>query len=127
MEMEMKKIALALAGASVALTGVMATPAAAADFRGHDRGRYEQVHNRKVVKNRFVTNRFVTNRFQNHRWQRGQRFDRRYATNYRVISNPYYYNLRPAPYGYHWVRSGNDAILVALASGLIGALVVNAF
>jgi Ni/Co efflux regulator RcnB len=44
-----------------------------------------------------------------------------------VISNPYYYNLRPAPYGYHWVRSGNDAILVALASGIIGALVANAF
>jgi Ni/Co efflux regulator RcnB len=126
--MKMKKIALALAGASVAITGLDATPAAAADFRGHDRGRYEQVHNRKVVQNRFVTNGYVTqNRFQNHRWQRGQRFDRRYASNYMVISNPAYYRLRPAPYGYHWVRSGNDAVLVALASGLIGALVANAF
>ena len=120
----MKKIALALAGASVALTGFAATPAAAADFGRHnDRGRYEQVNKRVVVNKRFVKN----NRFKNHRWQRGQRFDRRYASNYMVISNPYRYHLRAAPYGYHWVRSGNDAVLVALASGIIGALVANAF
>ena len=130
----MKKIALALAGASVAITGLAATPAAAADLGRHnDRGRYEQVQNRRVVQNRFVTNRYVANRFvtqnrfQQHRWNRGDRFDRRYASNYMVVSNPYYYNLRPAPYGYHWVRSGNDAVLVALASGIIGALVANAF
>jgi Ni/Co efflux regulator RcnB len=124
MEMEMKKIALALAGTSVAITGLATTPAAAADFGRHnDRGRYEQVQNRRVVQNRYVNQ----NRFQNHRWQRGQRFDRRYASNYMVISNPYRYHLRAAPYGYHWVRSGNDAVLVALASGLIGALVANAF
>jgi Ni/Co efflux regulator RcnB len=124
MEMEMKKIVLALAGASVAVTGLAATPASAEGFRGHDRGRYEQVQNRRVVQNRFVNN---NNRFQHRRWNRGERFDRRYASNYMVISNPGYYRLRPAPYGYHWVRSGNDAVLVALASGIIGALVANAF
>ena len=119
----MKKIALALAGASVALTGFAATPAAAANFRGHDRGRYEQVQKRVVVKQRFNNH----NRFQARRWQRGERFDRRYASNYMVISNPYQYHLRAAPYGYRWVRSGNDAVLVAVASGIIGALIANAF
>jgi Ni/Co efflux regulator RcnB len=119
----MKKFTLALAGASVALTGIAATPAMAADFGRHDRNRYEQVQTRQVVRNRFVQN----NRFQAHRWERGQRFDRRYATNYRVISNPYYYNLRPAPRGYRWVQSGNDAVLIAITSGIIGALVANAF
>jgi len=119
----MKKLTLALAGASVAVAGLAATPASAAGFDRHDRNRYEQVHVRKVVKNRYVQN----NRFQNHRWQRGQRFDRRYATNYRMISNPYYYNLRPAPRGYRWVQSGNDAVLIAITSGIIGALVANAF
>jgi Ni/Co efflux regulator RcnB len=122
METKMKKIALALAGASVALTGFAATPAAAADFNRHnDRGRYEQVQKRVVVKKINKHNR------QARRWQRGQRFDRRYASNYMVVSNPGYYRLRPAPYGYHWVRSGNDAVLVAIASGIIGALVANAF
>ena len=135
----MKKIVLALAGASVALTGLAATPASAADFNRHDRGRYEQVQNRnRVVTNRFVTNRYVTNRFvakrhnnnryfQAHRWNRGDRFDSRYAMGYRVISNPYAYNLRPAPYGYRWVQSGNDAVLVAIAGGIIGAIIANAF
>jgi len=132
----MKKIALALAGASVALTGLAATPASAADFNRHDRGRYEQVQNRnihnRVVTNRYVTNRFVAKRYTNnrfaqaHRWNRGDRFDSRYAMNYRVISNPYAYNLRPAPYGYRWVQSGNDAVLVAIASGIIGAIIGNA-
>lgn len=125
----MKKIALALAGASVAVTGLMATPASAADFRGHDRGRYEQVQNRNFNQNRYVQNNRFRNdsRFQQHRWNRGDRFDRRYASNYMVISNPYQYNLGAAPYGYRWVRSGNDAVLVAIASGIIGALVANAF
>src|SRR3954447_11613693 len=102
----MKKIALALAGASVALTGLAATPASAADFGRHDRGRYEQVHKRVVVQKRFVRK----TRCQARRWERGQRFDRRYVTNYRVISNPYYHRLRPAPRGYRWVQSGNDAV-----------------
>lgn len=126
METDMKKIALALAGASVALTSVVATPAAAADFGRHDRGRYEQVHNRKVVK-RIVKKRIVKQRYANARkWHRGEWFDRRYAAGYRVISNPYYYNLRPAPYGYRWVQSGNDAVLIAITSGIIGAIIANA-
>lgn len=126
----MKKIALALAGASVAVAGLAATPAAAADFRGHDRGRYEQVQTRSFEQNRFARNDNYSrynNRFQARRWNRGDRFDSRYASNYMVVSNPYAYNLRPAPYGYRWVRSGNDAVLVAIASGIIGALVGNAF
>lgn len=124
----MKKIVLALAGASVALTGLAATPASAADFNRHDRGRFEQVQNRKVQRNRVVINRNFNNiRYvQAHRWNRGDRFDSRYAMNYRVISNPYAYNLRPAPHGYRWVQSGNDAVLVAIASGLIGAIIGNA-
>jgi Ni/Co efflux regulator RcnB len=135
MEMEMKKIALALAGASIAITGFAATPAAAADFNRHDRDRHEQVQTRRVVTQRFVANNGFRNdnrfgngyRFQTHRWNRGDRFDSRYASNYMVVSNPYAYNLQPAPYGYRWVRSGNDAVLVAIASGIIGALVANAF
>lgn len=130
----MKRIALALAGASIAFTGLAATPAAAADWGGHDRGRVEQVQSRSPERNGFqnvnrgfAQNRFTNNRFQTNSWQRGERFDSGYATNYRLIDNPGYYNLRPAPYGYRWVQSGNDAVLVAITSGLIGALVANAF
>jgi Ni/Co efflux regulator RcnB len=60
------------------------------------------------------------------RWARGQRFDRRYATNYRVINDYRSYRLSAPPRGYQWVRSGNDAVMVAIASGLIGAVVGSA-
>jgi Ni/Co efflux regulator RcnB len=132
----MKKLMLAAAGAAVALSPIAATPALARDFNGHNFGRHEQVQKRKVVKKRIVKNRFVQNRYQNRyvqnryaqnrHWRQGERFDYRYATNYRVISNPYYYNLRPAPYGYRWVQSWNDAVLFAITSGIIGAIIGNA-
>ncbi len=64
------------------------------------------------------------------RWNKGQRFDRRYAQNYREIGNWQQYRgrrLYAPPRGYHWVRSGNDAVLVAVAGGLIGAVLAGAF
>jgi Ni/Co efflux regulator RcnB len=64
------------------------------------------------------------------RWNKGQRFDSRYAQNYREIGNWQQYRgrrLYAPPRGYHWVRSGNDAVLVAVAGGLIGAVIGGAF
>jgi Ni/Co efflux regulator RcnB len=123
----MKKIALAAATASV----LIAAPASAQTFGRHDdRGRFEQVQ-----RNRFGNQSFGQRSFgqrnvqfrqvQTRRWRTGDRFDSRYASNYRIIGNTY--GHRQAPRGYRWVQSGNDAVLVALASGLIGALVANAF
>ena len=60
-----------------------------------------------------------------HQWSRGQRFDRRYATNYRVIDNYRAYHLNAPPYGYRYVQSNNDVVLVAIASGIIGAVFGN--
>ena len=117
-----KKIALGVAAASV-----LAAPVAAAPF-GHNgnfngRGQVERVvKSRQMVK----TNKVVTYR-QAPRFLVGQRFDRRNINNYRVIQNPRAYRLRDAPRGYRWVQSNNDAVLVAVASGLIGALIANAF
>jgi Ni/Co efflux regulator RcnB len=133
----MKKLMLAAAGAAVALSPIAATPALARDFNGHNFNRHVQVQKRNVVKKRIVKNRYVQNRYvqnryvhnryvQQRHWRQGERFDYRYAPNYRVISNPYYYNLRPAPYGYRWVQSGNDAVLIAITSGIIGAIIGNA-
>lgn len=128
----MKKLVLALAGASMALTGLAASPASAQEFNRFDGNRHEQVQTRQVQTRQFQGRQMVQNRFSNERvqarnWQRGDRFDSRYATNYRVIDNPGYYNLRAAPRGYRWVQSGNDAVLIAITSGIIGALIGNAF
>ena len=66
-------------------------------------------------------------RYNQHRqWRTGQRFDRQYATNYREIRNYGSYRLRTPPRGYHWVQSGNDAILVGITSGIISAILSNA-
>ena len=61
-------------------------------------------------------------------WRKGQRFDRRYAQNYRVVDYRQYRgrHLYAPPRGYHWVRSGNDAVLVSVAGGVIAAVLAGA-
>jgi Ni/Co efflux regulator RcnB len=120
-----KKIALAALAASVATAPALAAPfggwnnhdRGSHSYRGHDHG------------SRFDNHRFGRwdngSRFKYRSWQRGQRFDSRYAYNYRVISNPRYYRLHDAPRGYRWVQSGNDAVLVGLTTGLIAAVMAN--
>ncbi len=62
---------------------------------------------------------------QTRKWQRGQKFERAQATNYRQIDYRNYKQrgLYTPPKGSQWVQSGNDAVLVAVASGLIGAVI----
>jgi Ni/Co efflux regulator RcnB len=128
----LKKIILAGVAASV-----VAAPAAAAPYgrdsdRGYDRGRVERVQTTKVVQRangrQVIKVKQVQKRDsrQAHRnWRKGERFDSRYARSYRVISNPRAYRLHDAPRGYRWVQSGNDAVLVAITSGIIGAVLGN--
>ncbi|GAA4778458.1 RcnB family protein [Stakelama sediminis] len=135
--------------AAAVATSMLATPAFAAT-RGHDndRGRAQQTSQyhgkdqRNVTINRTVNRntyrapqkvtyrqpayRSQTVRYQTRNWQRGERFDARYTSNYRVVNNPRAYRLYNAPYGYHWVRSGNDAVLVGVTSGIIAAVLANA-
>jgi Ni/Co efflux regulator RcnB len=122
----MKTLSRILLGTAAAASVAAAVPASAQSFGyDHGRGRVEQVQTRTVV--RQVGRRDVRqNRFQARRWNRGERFDSRYAQNYRIIANPRAYRLQNAPRGYRWVQSGNDAVLVAIASGLIGAVLGNA-
>lgn len=56
-------------------------------------------------------------------WARGQRFDYRYAPNYGVIDYRHYRGLRRPPRGYHWVRSGDDALLVGITTGVIASVI----
>lgn len=64
------------------------------------------VTQRTVVRNNGVRNNGPRN------WRAGQRFDRRYATNYRVVRDYRTYRLAAPPRGHYWARSGNDAVLV---------------
>jgi Ni/Co efflux regulator RcnB len=59
-------------------------------------------------------------------WRKGQRFDRNRAQYYSQIDYRRYHGLRAPPRGYHWVRSGNDAVLVAITTGIIASVIAGA-
>jgi Ni/Co efflux regulator RcnB len=123
----MKKLILGLVAASIAATPAMA---AAAPQRGYEAQRTvvrERPNGNVVVRHTEQRGYGYQNDrgYQNRNWQRGQRFDSRYARNYRQIDYRQYRGLRAPPRGYRYVQSGNDAVLVAITSGIIGAVFAN--
>ena len=125
----MKKFLIAAIAASVLVTPAVAAPQR--DYQGNgqgnnrtivvkqtDRGPHRTVVTKQVVRN----DRYQPQRIQQRKWAKGQKFDRRYAQNYRTV-NYRQHHLNAPPRGYQWVQSGNDAVLVGIASGLIGAVI----
>jgi Ni/Co efflux regulator RcnB len=111
-------------------TSMLATPVLAAPQNGHNNhGRVEQNYrgdNHRVVKKTVIVRHDARRpQVQYRKWQKGQRFESRYANNYRVISNPRQYRLNNAPRGYRWVQSGNDAVLIGITSGIIASVLAN--
>lgn len=106
----MKKIFLAAVAASL-----VATPVLAAVPQQHGHGPqhgYNNGHKPAPVQYR--------------NWKKGQRFDSRYARNYRQIDYRRYRGLKAPPRGYRYVQSGNDAVLVGITSGIVAAVIANA-
>ncbi|MGN6376444.1 MAG: RcnB family protein [Sphingomonas sp.] len=135
----MKKFLLGAAAATMIASPILAAaPASAADWHGRaghdsrtDRYNGHQQYRPQAQRHDYRRDYRAPARVayrQTYRptyrqWNRGERFDYRYAPNYRVITDYRDYGLQAPAYGYRWERSGNDAVLVALASGLIGAVV----
>ncbi len=65
--------------------------------------------------------------YQQRDWSYGQRMPSYYRSNQYVVSNYGQYGLRAPPRGYHYVRSGNDVVLAAIAGGLITAVIAGLF
>jgi Ni/Co efflux regulator RcnB len=55
----------------------------------------------------------------NHEYYRGDRLPLEYRHRQYVVDDWRGYNLGAPPRGYHWVQSGGDFILVAIATGVI--------
>jgi Ni/Co efflux regulator RcnB len=146
----MKIFLMALAVTTMAVSPMVTAQTQAAPYKSAEKSNYKTVQKstqrtaRKTVANkqgkrivtrtvtvqktapaRYGKTRYAEKQHQKH-WDKGQRFDRRYVTNYRVINNPRAYRLCNAPRGYQWVRSGNDAVLIAVTSGRISAVIGNA-
>lgn len=65
--------------------------------------------------------------YQTRQWSYGQQMPHYYRSNQYVVSNYGQYGLRAPPRGYHYVRSGNDVVLAAIAGGLITAVIGGLF
>ncbi|MDR7103756.1 RcnB family protein [Croceicoccus sp. BE223] len=131
----MKKL-IAMAIAATMLTpAVMAEPAEARDRyeRKHDRwhdkhDRHHGRYDRYSYRDRRDHYRADRRRLYARDWRRGERFDRRYVRYYRpVYYTDYRHSLYAPPRGYRWVRADDDALLIGITSGIVSAIVSNAF
>jgi len=75
-----------------------------------DSGRYERPHG-----------------WYAHRWHRGDRLPPEWRAPTYVIPDPVVYRLRPPPPGYYWVRVDNNAVLAAVATGVVIDIAANLF
>ena len=62
-----------------------------------------------------------------HRWVRGERLPVAYYARPYVIADYRGFGLRVPPRGYHWVRVDGDAVLAAVATGIVLDSVFHAF
>lgn len=143
----MKKILTASMAAVLAATALGAAGAASAQSRNDHRNdhRYEQRHDRRddrrdarqdqrsyarwqQAQRRFNAPRYVAPRGYTVRsWSYGQRMPAYYRTSTYVVNDYSRYGLRAPPRGYQYVRSGNDVVLAAVATGLITAVIAGLF
>jgi Ni/Co efflux regulator RcnB len=100
-------LALSLLGGTAAMAQPMHGPV------GHDRFDRDRFEHRDM---RFAPR---------HVWVRGEHFRPVYGRSYFVVNDWYRYHLRRPPYGYHWVRYGDDYLLVALGTGIIADMLLS--
>lgn len=94
------------------------------EFRQEQRayGRWQQ------SQRRYNAGRYYAPRgYQQRDWSYGQRMPSYYRSNQYVVNDYNRYGLRAPPRGYHYVRSGNDVVLAAVAGGLITAVIAGLF
>ncbi len=59
------------------------------------------------------------NGYYAHRWVRGERLPVEYYSRPYVIADYRGFGLRVPPRGYHWMRVDGDAVLAAVATGIV--------
>lgn len=84
--------------------------------------RYEQRASRRYSAGRYQAPRG----YQTRQWHRGDRMPSAYRGNAYVVDYRRY-GLSAPPRGYHYVRSGNDAVLAAITTGVIASVIVSLF
>lgn len=137
----MKKFLVAIALATASLPALAPVASAAPNHREVVRYEQTQRDGRHVTQTRVVERTYNVNGrrydaqrgpdwraprgYQRRHWARNQRLPMEYR---RVVVREYgrYHLPRPGR-GQEWVRVDNDVVLVSVASGVIGAVIANAF
>ena len=65
--------------------------------------------------------------YYEHRWSRGERLPVAFYGRPYVIDDYYGYGLYTPPRGHHWIRVDGDAVLAAVATGIVLDTVFHAF
>jgi Ni/Co efflux regulator RcnB len=60
-----------------------------------------------------------------HAFRRGGRLPQNYRSNQYVVDDWRGHHLTAPPRGYHWVQTGADYVLVAVATGIIAQILLN--
>ncbi|WP_260924034.1 RcnB family protein [Novosphingobium sp. 9] len=60
-------------------------------------------------------------------WKKGEKFDRKHASHYQVVDYRQHRGMKAPPRGYHYVRSGNDILLVGITSGIVASVLAGQF
>lgn len=98
------------------------------DDRRGDRAERRQYERWQRAQRRYSAGRYYAPRgYQTRSWGYGQRMPYQYRTSQYVIRDYNRYGLYAPPQGYQYVRSGNDVVLAAVATGLITAVIAGLF
>jgi Ni/Co efflux regulator RcnB len=98
------------------------------DDRREDRAHRQQYNRWQAAQRRYSAQRYQAPRgHQTRTWGYGQRMSYQYRTSQYVVRDYNRYGLYAPPSGYHYVRSGNDVVLAAVATGLITAVIAGLF
>ena len=121
----MKRLLIALVASSVLITPVAALAQPAGSFevaQNYDRSRrpVDRHVDRHVDKHVTIEKRVIVKKKE--RWARGHRLSPAERRHMAQVRDYRYYKLRPPPRGQQWVRSGNDFLLISLATGVIVGL-----
>jgi Ni/Co efflux regulator RcnB len=109
---------------------VMAVPALSMaqphdrDDHGPDRGHDNRRDDRREGRHDDHDRHDVRGAGPNHDFHRGGRLPSHYRERQYVVDDWRGHHLHAPPRGYHWVQTGPDYVLVAIASGLIAQVIL---
>ncbi|EGF32534.1 hypothetical protein; putative signal peptide [Oxalobacteraceae bacterium IMCC9480] len=89
------------------------------DDRGHDKRDHDNRGHDNRDQVRYYDGRDGRGAGPNHNYRKGDRMPRDYRSRQYVVDDWRGHRLSAPPRGYHWVQTGGDYVLVAIASGII--------